>query len=49
MVRRVFEGIHFDEAKLRARAREFDAEIFRERMKAFVDEEWAKFSSSREA
>jgi glycosyltransferase involved in cell wall biosynthesis len=38
-----FEGMRFDEAKLRAKAREFDVSVFRERIKQFVDAEWKRF------
>lgn len=42
---RRFEAMKFDESKMRARAREFDVSVFRERMRRFVDEEWAKFKA----
>jgi glycosyltransferase involved in cell wall biosynthesis len=44
---RRFEGMRFDEAKVRARAKEFDELVFRERMRAFVDEHWAQFERER--
>lgn len=40
---RRFEDMKFDEAKVRARAQEFDAAVFRERMATFVDEQWREF------
>jgi glycosyltransferase involved in cell wall biosynthesis len=42
---RRFEGMRFDEAKVRARAKEFDVAVFRARMSEFVNEQWAKFTS----
>jgi glycosyltransferase involved in cell wall biosynthesis len=44
---RRFEGMEFDEAKLRARAKEFDVTVFRQRMQEFVAGEWAKFEPNR--
>lgn len=42
-----FESMSFDEAKVRAWAKEFDASVFRERMRAFVDEQWAAFETKK--
>jgi glycosyltransferase involved in cell wall biosynthesis len=42
---RRFEGMKFDDKVLRARAKEFDVEVFRQRIRAFVESEWAKFSA----
>jgi glycosyltransferase involved in cell wall biosynthesis len=42
---RRFETMKFDEAKLRAKAREFDVAVFRRRMQEFVDAEWGKFDA----
>jgi glycosyltransferase involved in cell wall biosynthesis len=44
---RRFEGMEFDEAKLRLRAKEFDVAVFRQRMQEFVAGEWAKFEPKR--
>jgi len=44
---RRFEDMRFDDTALRARAREYDVGVFRERIRAFVDEQWERFSSQR--
>jgi glycosyltransferase involved in cell wall biosynthesis len=46
---RQFEGMHFDEKVVRARARKFDVSVFVKRMREFVDGEWAKFDGKRDA
>lgn len=43
-----FETMHFDEATLRAKAREFDEASFRRNITGFVDAEWAKFEAKRQ-
>ncbi len=40
---RRFEGMQFDEVKIRAWAKEFDASVFRRRMREFVGTEWERF------
>jgi glycosyltransferase involved in cell wall biosynthesis len=44
---RRFETMRFDEQVVRARAQQFDTAVFRERMKAFVDQHWAEFEAKR--
>jgi glycosyltransferase involved in cell wall biosynthesis len=44
---RRFEAMAFDEKVLRARAKEFDVAVFRERIRGFVDAEWDKFASTQ--
>lgn len=40
---RRFELMKFDETKVRDRAKEFDATVFRKRMSLFVEEKWQEF------
>ncbi len=46
---RRFESMQLDNDKIRARAREFDVEVFRLRMREFVDAEWKKFEAKRQS
>lgn len=43
-----FEGMVFDEDRLREQAKKFDVSLFKQRMGGFVEAEWAKFSKDRE-
>ena len=43
-----FEGMTWDEKVIRAKAKEFDAQVFRERIKAFVDQAWVEFEAKRD-
>lgn len=42
---RRFETMKFDEAVIKAKAREFDVSVFRKTMAKFVDDKWAEFTS----
>jgi len=42
-----FETLKFDNAKIRARAREFDTSVFVQRMGEYVDEHWREFETKR--
>ncbi len=39
------EATQWDEAKIRARAKEFDVSVFRQQITEFVEAEWAKFKA----
>lgn len=42
-----FETMSFDEKTVRARAAEFDVSVFRDKMKAYIEGEWAEFEAKR--
>lgn len=44
---RRFEGMRFDEAKIRDCARQFDTNVFQRQIREFVDARWAEFEARR--
>jgi len=42
-----FDGMKFDPETIRSRARQFDVQVFRQRMRDFVEAEWQKFVAGK--